>query len=49
MRRRPFDLVLLDLSLPDSSGLATFRRLAAGMPAVPVVVLSGYDDEQTAL
>jgi two-component system cell cycle response regulator len=43
------DLVLLDLSLPDSTGLATFRRLAASMPAVPVVVLSGYDDEHTAL
>jgi diguanylate cyclase (GGDEF)-like protein len=50
LRRNGVDLVLLDLSLPDSSGLATFRRLAAGIPSsIPVVVLSGYDDETTAL
>lgn len=43
------DLVLLDLSLPDSNGLETFRQLSMRMPLVPVVVLSGYDDERTAL
>ena len=44
-----FDLVLLDLSLPDSSGLDTVRaaRAAAGM--TPIVVLTGLDDEETAL
>lgn len=43
------DLVLLDLSLPDSNGLDTFRQLSVRTPLVPVVVLSGYDDERTAL
>jgi putative two-component system response regulator len=42
-----FDLVLLDLSLPDSQGLAT---LEAVLPyARPTIVLTGSDDEQTAL
>ena len=44
-----FDLVLLDLSLPDSSGLDTVRstRRAAGL--TPIVVLTVLDDEETAL
>jgi signal transduction histidine kinase len=40
-----FDVVLLDLSLPDSQGLETFSRVDAAAPAVPVVVLSGLTDE----
>ncbi len=47
--RRPFDVILLDLTLPDSRGLATFLALQAEFGDVPVVVLSGYDDEQTAI
>jgi PAS domain S-box-containing protein len=39
------DLVLADLNLPDSDGLETVRRLVAAAPAVPVVVLTGQDDE----
>ncbi len=49
LRSNRIDLVLLDLSLPDSSGLETFRQLSLGAPLVPIVVLSGYDDERTAL
>jgi DNA-binding NarL/FixJ family response regulator len=36
-----FDLVLLDLTLPDCSGLETLRRFRQSSPEVPVVVLSG--------
>jgi sigma-B regulation protein RsbU (phosphoserine phosphatase) len=43
-----FDVALLDLSLPDSQGLATFRVFRAGAPGVPVVVLTGLDDETVA-
>src|SRR5262245_4460031 len=43
------DLVLVDLSLPDSSGLDTFLRVQARAPALPVVVLSGLDDEALAI
>jgi signal transduction histidine kinase len=42
-------VVLLDLSLPDSQGFATFVRLAAQAPATPIVVLSGLDDEALAI
>lgn len=44
-----FDVVMLDLSLPDSSGLETVDRMRATVLQMPIVVLSGRDDEQTAL
>jgi sigma-B regulation protein RsbU (phosphoserine phosphatase) len=43
------DLVLLDLSLPDSTGLATFDAVHAATPSTPVVVLSGLADESVAI
>lgn len=43
------DLVLLDLSLPDSTGLATFHEVYKTAPEVPVVVLTGLDDEEIGL
>jgi signal transduction histidine kinase len=42
------ELVLLNLSLPDSSGLETFEAVHAAAPGIPVVVLSGLDDEDVA-
>ena len=44
-----FDIVLLDLGLPDSQGLDTLRRLRDKNPRVAVVVLTGNDDEELAL
>jgi signal transduction histidine kinase len=49
LRDEPFDLVLLDLSLPDASGLATVRRVEGADPSIPIVVLSGQDNETLAL
>ena len=46
---RPVDAVLLDLSLPDSFGVATLEKLRAAQPFVPVVVLTGNDDHEVAL
>ncbi len=43
------DLVLLDLALPDASGLEGLRRVRAAAPEIPVVVLSGAQDEALAL
>jgi len=43
------DVVLSDLSLPDSHGIDTFRRLAAHPSRVPIIVLSGSHDEAMAL
>ncbi len=44
----PVDVALLDLTLPDATGLATFQRLRAAAPEVPLVVLSGLEDERLA-
>ncbi len=43
------DLVLLDLSLPDSQGLGTLHATIQAASEVPVVVMTGFDDESTAL
>lgn len=43
------DVVLLDLSLPDSFGLAGLDRLRREQPGVPVVVRTGNNDDATAL
>jgi diguanylate cyclase (GGDEF)-like protein len=43
--REAFDVVLLDLTLGDSEGLATFLAVRNRAPAVPVVVVTGQDDE----
>ena len=43
-----FDIVLLDLGLPDAQGLEAVRRARAVAPRVPLVVLTGLDDETLA-
>ena len=42
------DVVLLDLSLPDSSGIATVEAMRALIPDVPIIVLTGQDDDRLA-
>jgi signal transduction histidine kinase len=42
-------VILLDLNLPDSRGAETFRRVMEHSPNVPIVVLSGQDDEALAM
>lgn len=41
----PFDIVLLDLMLPDSQEVETLQRLHQEFPDIPVIVLTGLDDE----
>jgi len=43
------DVVLLDLSLPDSSGIATVKAVRKLLPGVPIIVLSGNDDKDVAI
>ncbi len=43
-----FAVVLTDLSLPDGQELSSFRDLHAAAPTVPIIVLSGVDDESLA-
>lgn len=45
LRQGGIDVLLLDLNLPDSRGLATFERTHAFAPDVPIVVLAGIEDE----
>jgi len=42
-------VILLDLNLPDSHGAETFRKVLENAPDVPVVILSGQDDEALAM
>jgi signal transduction histidine kinase len=49
LTNEPPAVVLLDLNLPDSHGAETFRRVMEHSPNVPVVVLSGQDDEALAI
>lgn len=44
-----FDCVLLDLGLPDADGLEALKRIHRLAPSLPIVVLSGEDDETIAL
>ena len=46
--REKADLVLLDLSLPDSQGMDTFRTIRSLAPQLPVVILTGLDDQELA-
>jgi diguanylate cyclase (GGDEF)-like protein/PAS domain S-box-containing protein len=48
LAERAVDIVLLDLGLPDAQGLTAVRRTRAVAPRVPMVVLTGLDDESLA-
>ena len=45
----PYDIILLDLALPDSQGIDTIRAMVSAAPDTPIVVLTGLDDEDTGL
>lgn len=49
LRSGGFDLVLLDLNLPESLGGETFDRLHQAFPEIPVVILTQIEDVRTAL
>ena len=49
LKKHTVDLALVDLFLPDSHGLDTFRKLARDYPALPQVLLTGLNDRETAI
>src|SRR5512133_367035 len=49
MRRETFDVVLLDLDLPDSHGMETLTLTRSGSGGLPIVVLTGLDDQTFAV
>ena len=44
-----FDVVLLDMGLPDSTGIDTVSKVHDEFPDIPIVVLTGLDDEETGI
>jgi diguanylate cyclase (GGDEF)-like protein/PAS domain S-box-containing protein len=48
LAERAVDIILLDLGLPDAQGLSAVRRAQAAAPRIPLVVLTGLDDEAVA-
>ena len=48
LSREGIDLVLLDLSLPDSYGISTFEKVHSKSPTIPIVIFSGLNDEKLA-
>jgi diguanylate cyclase (GGDEF)-like protein/PAS domain S-box-containing protein len=49
LKQEHFDVALLDLSLPDAFGHDTFWRLHQQAPNLPIIVLTGLDDEDLAI
>jgi diguanylate cyclase (GGDEF)-like protein/PAS domain S-box-containing protein len=49
LTERVVDIILLDLGLPDTEGLGAVQRAHAAAPRIPLVVLTGLDDEDMAL
>jgi len=49
LAKHTVDVILLDLGLPDAQGLEVIRRAHAAAPGVPLVVLTGLDDESLAV
>ncbi len=47
--KEKFNLILLDLGLPDSSGLETYEKISNTVGDIPIVVLTGLDDEEIAV
>src|SRR5512141_1314068 len=49
LQREAFDVVLLDLGLPDAQGIDGHVNIAARFPAVPIIVLTGHNDDRCAI
>lgn len=47
--REAFDVILLDLELPDSRGFPTFEKVHPHSPGVPIIIFSSLDDDQLAI
>jgi DNA-binding response OmpR family regulator len=44
-----FDIILLDLGLPDSVGFESFKSTLELHPAIPIIILTGLTNEQTGI
>jgi PAS domain S-box-containing protein len=46
---KTFSIIVLDLTLPDSSGLDTFKKVYQHSPHIPIIVLTGFEDESVGI
>ena len=49
IRTGNFDIIILDLDLPDASDLEAFQKLMESSPQTPIVILSGQDNQELAM
>jgi two-component system, sensor histidine kinase and response regulator len=49
LQNNHFAAILLDLSLPDSRGIETVKQMHAADPELPIIILTGLDDEEVAI
>ena len=49
LNERTYDIVLLDLNLPDGSGIESLQKVKAAAPNTPVVILTNMEDQQGAV
>ena len=45
--KKEFDVVILDLALPDCIGLSTFTKLRENSPQLPIIILTGSTMDRT--
>ncbi|MBF4465957.1 sigma-54 dependent transcriptional regulator [Flavobacterium sp. LC2016-12] len=49
MKKESFDLILTDLRLPDSDGIGLMSEFKTAYPEIPVILMTGYSDVNTAV
>ncbi|MGD9211632.1 MAG: ATP-binding protein [Desulfobacteraceae bacterium] len=49
LEKKRLDVILLDMNLPDSVGIATLQKTIGKAPDLPIVILTGYADENQAI
>jgi DNA-binding NarL/FixJ family response regulator len=49
LRRKPWDLLIMDITMPGMTGLAALKQVKQEFPALPVIILSQHPEEQYAI
>lgn len=45
LKEQPFDVIVLDLGLPDSNGINTYFKIYNENPLIPIIILTALNDE----